>query len=111
MPAKEPMKRMLQNCPLAPPTIALFKSNWSCGDPSLFILAPDGTDKVTGKTLDECENICRQEPLCVWIDYSPVQTWCRIAKEGCLGTPSDPGNWNAYKLTGDVIPCINCGYV
>ena len=49
------------NCPFPLDTRTLIKSDWVCGDGGILFIG-----YTAGISLDECETLCREEPLCVW---------------------------------------------
>ena len=50
------------NCPPPLTTATLIKSLWTCGDGGALEIG----STVNVSTLNECESLCKEEPLCVW---------------------------------------------
>ena len=45
--------------------MTLIKSGWKCGDAGTLMIGID----IIGISLDECDTLCKDEPLCVWFMY------------------------------------------
>ena len=64
------------NCPLPLTTRTLIKSGWVCSDAVALKIGAT----VTGKSINECDNLCKNEPLCVWFMIRSTDGECSMRK-------------------------------